>query len=214
MHPAGFPFVSGGLALAAVGRKHPWMRNAGLAAAGAFAVFFRHPARVPPERQGIVVSPADGQVCVVETAKPPAELGMRDVAMPRVSIFLSLFDAHVQRAPVAGEVIEVVHRHGRFGSADRKRASAENERNSVWIRTPEGADVAVVQIAGVLARRIVCDVKPGDKLSIGETYGLIRFGSRLDTYLPPGSTVSVKPGQHAVSGETVLAELPVAGKLP
>jgi phosphatidylserine decarboxylase len=200
MHPAGLPFVSGGLALAAVGRKHPWLRNAALAAAGAFAVFFRHPARVPPERPGVVVSPADGQVCVGDTAKP------------RVTIFLSLFDAHVQRVPVAGEAIEVVHRHGQFGSADRKRASAENERNSVWIRTPEGLDVAVVQIAGVLARRIVCDVKPGDKLSIGDTYGLIRFGSRLDTYLPPGSTVLVTPGQHAVSGETVLAELP--GKLP
>lgn len=213
VHPAGFPFVSAGLAVAAVGRRHRWVRTAGLAAAGAFAVFFRHPARVPPSRDGVVVAPADGQITLVDTASPPVELGLPDEPMLRVSIFLSLFDAHVQRVPVAGEVVDVQYRPGRFGSADRPRSSVENERNSMWIRTPEGCDVVVVQIAGVLARRIVCEAQAGDKLSIGDTYGLIRFGSRLDTYLPAGSTIFVMPGQRAVGGETVLAELPATETL-
>jgi phosphatidylserine decarboxylase len=210
VHPAGFPFVSVGLAVAAAGRKHRWVRTAGLAAAGAFAVFFRHPGRVPPERPGVVVAPADGQITLIDSAAPPEELDLPAEPMTRISIFLSLFDAHVQRVPVAGEVVDIRYRPGQFGSADRARASIENERNSMWIRTLEGFDVVVVQIAGVLARRIVCDAHPGDKLSIGDTYGLIRFGSRLDTYLPLGSNVLVTPGQHAVGAETVLAELPAA----
>jgi phosphatidylserine decarboxylase len=208
MHPAGFPFVSAGLAVAAVGRRHPWIRNAGLSAAGACALFFRHPARVPPDRADVVVSPADGQVTIIDTAVPPAELGLPDKPVPRVSVFLSLFDVHVQRVPIGGEVIAVQHRPGGHGSADRPRASEENERNGMWIRTEDGRDVVVVQIAGLLARRIVCNARAGDKLSIGDTYGLIRFGSRLDTYLPEGSTVMVRPGQRAVGAETVLAELP------
>lgn len=212
VHPAGFAFVSAGLAVAAVGRRRPLLRTAGLAAAGAFAVFFRHPARVPPDRPGVVVAPADGQVTLVDSAAPPAELGLPDEPMLRFSIFLSLFDAHVQRVPVAGEVIDVKYRPGQFGSADRERASTENERNSMWIRTAEGHDIVVVQIAGVLARRIVCAAHPGDKLPIGDTYGLIRFGSRLDTYVPVGSDVLVRPGQRAVGGETVLAELPAPEK--
>ena len=117
----------------------------------------------------------------------------------------------MQRAPVSGEVIAVQHRPGRFASADLPEASTDNERNSVRIRTThagEGPDVVVVQIAGLLARRIVCDAQVGDKLSIGDTYGLIRFGSRLDTYLPPGAEPVVKVGQRAVAGETVLANLP------
>jgi phosphatidylserine decarboxylase len=208
VHPAGLPFVSAGLGLAAAGRHHRWLRNTGLAAAGACALFFRHPPRVPPTRPGVVVAPADGRIALVDRAIPPAELGMTDTPMTRISIFLSLFDAHVQRAPVAGEVVAVVHRPGQFGSADQDRASAENERNSMWIRTPDGIDIAVVQIAGLLARRIVCTAKAGDKLSLGETYGLIRFGSRLDTYLPEGADVLVETGQRAIGGETVLAELP------
>ena len=132
---------------------------------------------------------------------------MGDTPLPRVSIFLSLLDAHVQRAPVSGEVIEKQHRSGRFGSADLPAASTENERTSLRIRTPGGGEVVVVQIAGLLARRIVCDARVGDKLSIGDTYGLIRFGSRLDTYLPAGTKPVVQVGQRAVAGETVLADL-------
>jgi phosphatidylserine decarboxylase len=208
MHPAGFPFVAAGLLFAAAGRRRRWMRTAGLSAAAASATFFRHPARVPPDRAGVVVAPADGQITLVDTAAPPAELGLPARPRPRVSIFLSLFDVHVQRVPVGGEVVKVDHRPGKFLSADKPRSSDENERNSVWIRTENGHDVVVVQIAGLLARRIVCDIRAGDKVTVGDTYGLIRFGSRLDTYLPEGSTLQVQPGQHAVGGETVIAELP------
>ncbi|WP_076126735.1 MULTISPECIES: phosphatidylserine decarboxylase [unclassified Mycobacterium] len=208
VHPAGRPFIAAGLAVAFAGRNHRWLRRAGLLAAGACAGFFRHPPRVPPTRPGAIVAPADGVVCVIDSAAPPAELGMAETPLPRVSIFLSLLDAHVQRAPVSGEVIAMQHRPGRFGSADLASASTDNERTSLRIRTAGGADVVAVQIAGLLARRIVCDAHVGDKLSIGDTYGLIRFGSRLDTYLPPGAEPLVKVGQRAVAGETVLAELP------
>jgi phosphatidylserine decarboxylase len=219
VHPAGRPFISAGLAIAAAGalgqavtgRNYRWLRRVGLLAAGACAGFFRHPPRVPPTRPGAIVAPADGMFCVIDSAAPPAELSMGDVPLARVSIFLSLLDAHVQRAPVSGEVVAVQHRPGRFGSADLASASTDNERTSVRIRTDhgaEGAEVVVVQIAGLLARRIVCDAHVGDKLSIGDTYGLIRFGSRLDTYLPPGAIPIIQVGQRAVAGETVLAELP------
>lgn len=208
VHPAGFPFIAAGLAVAVAGRRHPWLRRAGLAAAGANAGFFRHPPRNPPHRPGVVVAPADGLVCLVESATPPPELGLPALPLPRISIFLSLLDAHVQRAPVGGEVRAVVHRPGSFHSADLAAASEDNERNSVLIRTAEGFDVIVVQIAGLVARRIVCDVAVGDSVAIGDTYGLIRFGSRLDTYLPPGSDVFIEPGQRALAGETVMARLP------
>jgi phosphatidylserine decarboxylase len=208
MHPAGLPFVGVSLAVAAVGRRNRWLRRAGLASAAAHAAFFRHPPRVPPIRPGVVVAPADGLICLIDEATPPAELGLPATPLPRISIFLSILDAHVQRAPIGGEVVSVVHRPGLFVSAELEAASEDNERNSVVIRTPEAVEVIAVQIAGLVARRIVCEAKVGDKLSIGETYGLIRFGSRLDTYLPAGSTVLVTTGQRALAGETVLAELP------
>ena len=219
VHPAGRPFISAGLAIASAGilgqavtgRNYRWLRRAGLLAAGACAGFFRQPRRVPPTRSDAIVAPADGTICVIDSAAPPAELNMGDVPLPRVSIFLSLLDAHVQRAPVSGEVVAMQHRPGRFASADLPEASTDNERTSLRIRTAHGAegpDVVVVQIAGLLARRIVCDAKVGDKLSIGDTYGLIRFGSRLDTYLPSGAEPVVIVGQRAVAGETVLADLP------
>ena len=208
VHPAGLPFISAGLGLALAGRRYRWLRRAGLLTAGACAGFFRHPPRVPPTRPGVVVAPADGLICLIDSAAPPAELELGDAELPRVSIFLSLLDAHVQRAPVSGEVIAVQHRPGRFGSADLAAASDDNERISMRIRTDRGVEIVAVQIAGLLARRIVCDVHAGDKLSIGDTYGLIRFGSRLDTFLPAGTEVLVSVGQRAVAGETVLAELP------
>ena len=208
MHPEGLPFVGVSLAVAAAGHRNKWLRRAGLASAAANAAFFRHPPRIPPTRPGLVVAPADGLICVVDEELPPAELGLPATPLPRISIFLSVLDAHVQRAPVSGEVVAVEHRPGLFGSADLAAASAANERNSVVIRTPDGVDVVAVQIAGLLARRIVCNVKVGDKLTIGDTYGLIRFGSRLDTYLPAGANLLVTTGQRSLAGETVLAELP------
>ncbi|BBY55344.1 phosphatidylserine decarboxylase [Mycobacterium koreense] len=207
VHPAGYPFIGAGLALAAVGRKHHGVRRSGLLAAAACAGFFRHPDRVPPQDPGAVVAPADGTVCLVEAAVPPPELDLGTDPLPRVSIFLSLFDAHVQRAPIGGQVLAVAHRPGRFHSAELPVASAENERTSVVIRTPADQTVVAVQIAGLLARRIVCDLRAGDRVSIGDTYGLIRFGSRLDTYLPAGTDPVVRLGQRAVAGETLLAQL-------
>jgi len=208
VHRAGLPFIAGGLGLAVVGRRNRWLRAAGLTAAAACGGFFRHPPRVPPTRPGVVVAPADGTITLIDAVVPPTELNLPTAPMTRVSIFLSVFDAHVQRAPVAGEVVTIKYRPGKFLSADKEDASADNERNSVWIRTPEGIDVVAVQIAGMIARRIVCSTKVGDKLALGQTYGLIRFGSRLDTYFPEGANVLVEPGQRAVAGETVLAELP------
>ena len=208
IHPAGLPFVGGALGVAALGARNRFVRAAGLTAAGACAAFFRHPSRTPPSRPGVVVAPADGQVTLIDEALPPPELNLSDQPLPRISIFLSLFDAHVQRAPVAGEVVTVKYKPGQFLSADKAEASENNERNSVWLRTPDGHDVVAVQITGLLARRIVCNTHPGDTLALGETYGLIRFGSRLDTYLPAGSRIGVEIGQRAVAGETVLAEFP------
>lgn len=208
LHPAGLPFVLAPLGVAVLGRRRPWIRRTALLASGACAAFFRHPHRVPPNRPNVVVSPADGEVALVDTAVPPAELNMGETPVPRVSIFLSVLDVHVQRAPVAGEVLRVVHRAGKFLSADLAEASDANERNSMLLRTPAGHEVAVVQIAGLLARRIVCDAGVGDRLPIGDTYGLIRFGSRVDTYFPAGTTLMVERGQRAVGAETVLAQLP------
>jgi phosphatidylserine decarboxylase len=207
VHRAGLPFIAGGLGIAAAGRKHRWLRATGLTAASASALFFRHPPRVAPTRPGVAVAPADGRVTLIERVHPPAELNMPDVPMTRISIFLSIFDAHVQRTPVAGEVVTIKYRPGKFVSAERDEASEVNECNSIWFRTPEGIDVAAVQIAGLVARRIVCTARIGDKVALGETYGLIRFGSRLDTYLPEHSRVLVEIGQRAIGGETVLAEL-------
>ncbi|MFC4126140.1 phosphatidylserine decarboxylase [Nocardia rhizosphaerae] len=207
LHPAGLPFVAVPLVVAVVGGRNRWVRRAGLTAAAACAAFFRHPHRVPPNRAGVVVAPADGEVALVDTAVPPAELGLGDQPLPRVSIFLSVLDVHVQRVPVSGTVREVQHQPGKFLSADLPEASDANERNSMVIDTSDGKQVVVVQIAGLLARRIVCDARAGDVLTIGDTYGLIRFGSRVDTYFPVGTELLVNPGQRTIGAETVLAVL-------
>ncbi|MCM6777411.1 phosphatidylserine decarboxylase [Nocardia sp. CDC159] len=207
LHPAGLPFVAAPLAVALVGRKRTWVRRAGLTAAAATAGFFRHPNRVPPNRSGVVVAPADGQIALVDKAAPPAELNLGTEELPRVSIFLSVLDVHVQRTPVSGTVRDIAYRRGQFRSADLPEASEVNERNAMVLETASGRLVTVVQIAGLLARRIVCDARIGDSLTIGDTYGLIRFGSRVDTYFPAGTRLLVEPGQRTIGGETVLAEL-------
>ncbi|GAA4407825.1 phosphatidylserine decarboxylase [Tsukamurella soli] len=207
MHPAGTPFVIAPLAVAAAGHRRAWIRTPALAVSAACLAFFRHPGRVPPTASGVAVAPADGEVTLVDAHVPPPELQLGDQPLPRVSIFLSIFDAHVQRAPVAGTVETVVHRDGAFLSADLPEASDSNERTSVRLATEHGP-VGVVQIAGLIARRIRTDCAPGDTLDLGETYGIIRFGSRVDTYLPAGSELAVWPGQRAVGAETVIAHLP------
>ncbi len=169
--------------------------------------FFRDPERFPPDRDGLIVSPADGIVSLIEPAVPPAELGMDDTALTRVSVFMNVFNCHVNRTPITGEVLAVSYRPGKFFNASLDKASVDNERNSLRLRLTSGQELAVVQIAGLVARRIVCFVKTGDILQTGERFGLIRFGSRLDVYLPPGVTPLVSVGQTMVAGETVLAQL-------
>ncbi|WP_083859025.1 phosphatidylserine decarboxylase [Gordonia aichiensis] len=218
IHPAGLPFVAAASAVALAGRRHRWVAVPATAAAGACAAFFRHPSRVPPTEEGVVVAPADGIVSLVDDAVPPAESGLGERPRPRVSTFLSIFDVHVQRVPISGRVVSVTHTPGRFVSADLPEASSANERTTMVVRpegdddpdpTPRESDIAVVQIAGLLARRIVCTAKVGDHLTIGDTYGLIRFGSRVDVYLPPGTPQRVSVGQRTVGAETPLATLRV-----
>lgn len=168
--------------------------------------FFRDPERVTPARPGVIVSPADGIVSLIEPAVPPAELGLPDAPLTRVSVFMSVFNCHVNRAPVAGVVRAVAYRPGKFLNASLDKASADNERNGIVIGMEDGRDLAVVQIAGLVARRIVCFVREGESLARGERFGLIRFGSRLDVYLPKGVTPMVRVGQTMVAGETVIAE--------
>ena len=169
--------------------------------------FFRDPDRVTPQRAGLLVSPADGVISLIEPAVPPAELGMGTVPMMRVSVFMNVFNCHVNRIPVAGTVSAVSYRPGKFLNASLDKASADNERNSVALEMADGRKIAVVQIAGLVARRIVCDVKPGTVLEAGERFGMIRFGSRLDVYLPDGVQPLVARGQTMVAGETVLPDL-------
>lgn len=169
--------------------------------------FFRDPQRVTPDRPGLVISPADGIVSLIEPAVPPAELGMADVPLTRVSVFMNVFNCHVNRAPVAGTVKAIAYRPGKFFNASLDKASVDNERNSLRITMADGRDIAVVQIAGLVARRIVCFVKPEAALATGERFGLIRFGSRLDVYLPDGVAPLVAIGQTMVAGETVIADL-------
>jgi phosphatidylserine decarboxylase len=171
------------------------------------AYFFRDPPRVTPLREGLVVAPADGRVCAIERVRPPAELGLGEESRWRLSIFLSVFDVHIARAPVAGHVARSVYVPGSFLNAELDKASEENERQAMVIATPAGSDIAVVLIAGLIARRIVAFVREGDGLGIGQRIGLIRFGSRVDLYLPPGRGFLAAVGQRAVGGETVLADL-------
>lgn len=169
--------------------------------------FFRDPPRVTPARDGLVVSPADGEVSMIAPAVPPEGLNLGVDARTRVSIFMSVFDCHVNRAPIAGTVTAVDYRKGKFLNAALDKASEENERNGVALRLSDGREVGVVQIAGLVARRILCTAKPGDSLATGERFGMIRFGSRLDVYLPDGVAPMVIVGQRAVAGETVIADL-------
>ena len=169
--------------------------------------FFRDPERVTPTGEGLIISPADGIVSLIEPAVPPAELGMDDTPLTRVSVFMSVFNCHVNRTPIRGEIKAVAYRPGKFFNASLDKASKDNERNSLRIEMPDGRDLAVVQIAGLVARRIVCFVQPGAYLQTGDRFGLIRFGSRLDVYLPEGVTPAVRVGQTMIAGETVIADL-------
>ena len=207
-HPAGRPFIVGGLVVAVVGLLVSlWLVWLGVILAVFCLYFFRDPERVPPGRANAVLAPADGHVVSVMTAVPPAELDLGDTPRWRVAIFLSVLDVHVNRMPVAGTVTRIAYRHGKFVSANLDKASADNERNALAIRLDDGQDLAVVQIAGLVARRILCDVHEGERVTAGGRFGIIRFGSRTDVYLPHGVTPIVAVGQTMIGGETVIAEL-------
>ena len=168
--------------------------------------FFRDPERVTPMREGLVVSPADGRISMITTAVPPPETGMPAEPMTRVSVFMNVFDCHVNRSPVSGRLAAQIYTPGLFLNADLDKASEDNERNALVIET-DGIPVGVVQIAGLVARRIVDWVREGDSLAVGQRFGLIRFGSRVDVYLPTTTQVLVGVGQKAIAGETVLADI-------
>jgi len=208
IHPAGWPFI----AIFACGAVllFWWMMPAGfvgLVLTVWCIYFFRDPARTTPTRDGLVISPADGVVQSIQSAVPPEELDMGTEPRTRVAVFMNVFDVHVNRAPVSGTITAAAYRPGKFLNASLDKASEFNERQSLKITTDDGADVAFIQIAGLVARRILCQVKEGDKLGAGERFGMIRFGSRVDVYLPDGTEPLVAIGKRAVAGETVLADL-------
>jgi phosphatidylserine decarboxylase len=208
IHREGWPFIalfavaSGllGLLWAPLG----WL---GLVLTAWCVYFFRNPDRVTPVRSGLVISPADGVVCLVGHAVPPAELGMGAEPRMRVSVFMSVFDVHVNRIPVDGRITKIAYTAGKFLNASLDKASEDNERMAIRMQTAEGADIAFVQIAGLVARRIKCDLAENQEVRAGERFGLIRFGSRVDVYLPDGVEPMVACGQRCIAGETVLADM-------
>jgi len=207
-HRAGIPFIAGGVvgAVAGVVVSH-WLLGVSVLFTLFCLYFFRDPERVPPNRPGLVLAPADGHVVSIEPAAPPAELGLGDTPRIRVAIFLSVLDVHVNRMPAAGRVSRIAYRHGKFLNASVDKASVDNERNAIALVLPNGQDLAVVQIAGLIARRILCDAHEGEVFAAGSRFGIIRFGSRTDVYLPHGVGALVEVGQTMIGGETVLAQL-------
>ncbi len=201
----GWPFIAGLIFVALfVGWFWQPIFWIGLILAAWCAYFFRDPQRLIPVAADLVVSPADGRVASIVSVVAPRELGLGEQTRRRISVFMNLFDCHVNRSPVAGTVAKVVYAPGKFVNADLDKASQDNERNGIVLDSAHGP-VGVVQIAGLVARRIACWVREGDALAPGERIGMIRFGSRLDVYLPLGVNVLVAVGQQAIAGETVLA---------
>ncbi len=205
---AGWPFI----ALFAIFTAGLWVLHQPMGWVGVVltawcAYFFRDPERVTPGESGLVISPADGMVLLFEDAPPPLELGMGDGVRPRVSIFMNVFNVHVNRIPAHGVIEKISYRPGRFFNASLDKASEHNERMSVSMKTNQGAEIAFVQIAGLVARRIKCGLAEGQQVRAGDRFGLIRFGSRVDVYLPAGTRPKAIPGQTAVAGETVIADL-------
>jgi phosphatidylserine decarboxylase len=211
-HRAGLPFIAGGGVVAVAGLFLPaglWQVVFALGVIFALfcLYFFRDPTRVPPLNKAFVLSPADGHVVSVMQAVPPEELGLGPALRWRVAIFLSVLDVHVNRMPAAGTVTRIAYRHGKFLNASVDKASVDNERNALALKLADGRDMAVVQIAGLIARRILCDAHEGSVYEAGERFGIIRFGSRTDLYLPHGVLPIVSIGQTMIGGETVLADL-------
>jgi len=207
VNPQGYPFI-GGFALVSLILFWLWAPLGWIGTVMTLwcAYFFRDPPRVTPIGDGLVVSPADGRVSLIANAVPPAELQLGETPLPRVSIFMSVFDCHVNRAPLGGRIERIAYRPGKFLNADLDKASEDNERNGLVIAASTGR-IGVVQIAGLIAKRIVCWTKEGQEVGAGERFGMIRFGSRLDVYLPLGAVPLVSEGQTSLAGETVIADL-------
>ncbi|MDI6834517.1 phosphatidylserine decarboxylase [Ciceribacter thiooxidans] len=206
IHKEGYPFVAaffaGSLVLGWISEPLFWV---GMVLTVWCAYFFRDPERVTPQDDDLVISPADGKVSSIQMVVPPEELQLGNEPMLRISVFMNVFNCHVNRAPVRGRITNIAYREGSFLNAELDKASQENERNGLVIETTRG-NIGVVQIAGLVARRIVCWTNPNETLNAGERFGLIRFGSRLDVFLPAGAEPRVALGQTAVAGETVIAE--------
>lgn len=175
------------------------------------AYFFRDPARVTPTTEGLVISPADGRVSAIETVIPPPELDLPREPMTRISIFMNVFDVHVNRSPMPARIAKLTYVPGLFVNAELDKASEDNERQALTLELSDGTKIGVVQIAGLIARRIVKFVNEGDKLEAGQRFGLIRFGSRVDVYLPSSVAPLACRGQRAIAGETVLADMNISG---
>jgi phosphatidylserine decarboxylase len=202
----GYPFIAAFLVGAILlGFLADWLFWIGLILTAWCVYFFRDPERVTPLDDDLVISPADGRVSAVTRVVPPAELQLGSVPMLRISVFMNVFDCHVNRSPMAGTIDRIVYSKGSFLNAELDKASTDNERNGMVIDTAHG-EVGVVQIAGLVARRILCFAEEGDRLETGGRFGLIRFGSRLDIFLPEGARPRVAVGQTAIAGETVIAE--------
>jgi phosphatidylserine decarboxylase len=214
INPEGYPFI-GAFALASLILFWLWTPLGWLGTLLTLwcAYFFRDPPRVTPVSDRLVVSPADGRVSLVANVVPPPALALGDKPLPRVSIFMSVFDCHVNRAPVSGRIERIVYTPGKFLNANLDKASEDNERNALVIAGAAGR-IGVVQIAGLIARRIVCWVKDGQEIGAGERIGMIRFGSRVDVYLPAGTAPLVSEGQTSLAGETIIAELGAAAATP
>lgn len=207
IHPEGRPFILAFAVLALLAlflSVYVGILFAVLAVA--CALFFRDPERMTPVRDGLIVAAADGRIVAIDEAVPPPELALPAVPCTRIVVFLSIFDVHINRMPIGGRVIRSIHTRGAFRHAGDPTAGALNERRSWLIETPDGTNVVVVQIAGLVARRIVGFVTEGATLQTGQRFGLIRFGSRTDVYLPEGTAPLVAVGQRSVGGETVLAD--------
>ena len=207
-HRAGWPFVAGGVVVFVIGLVvSRWLAWPAAAFTLFCLYFFRDPERTPPHRPGAVIAAADGRITSVMEVIPPAELGLGDAPRWRVATFLSVLNVHVNRVPFAGVVTRIAYHPGSFVNASLDKASEKNERNAIALKLPDGRDMAVVQIAGLIARRILCGLKEGDAVVAGARFGIIRFGSRTDIYLPPGVQPLVIVGQTMVGGETVVALL-------
>ena len=209
IHREGWPFIAAaGLFNLILFLGMPWAGWIFLPVTVWVVAFFRDPNRETPSGANLVICPADGRLLPIVDAAPPPELGLGEEKRPRLSIFMNVFNVHVNRIPCNGTVTSLAYRPGKFINASFDKASAENERMGLRLKTDGGDEIAVVQIAGLVARRIVCNVQEGQTVCRGDRFGIIRFGSRVDVYLPDGARVLASVGQNVKAGETVLADFP------